>query len=136
MTWESLHGPLLFPLYHVARIAISLPGDTGIQDRSIHPGAPPRWSVFPGTAVRLAGPPQCPDGTSCHPAVYAERGSLENGRSSTFLQNHRQCQGHQTRSSFPNRHKAWLSNIKDIKWETPIFLSTPPLSFSMDLKQK
>lgn len=30
-------------------------------------------------------------------------------------------QAHQTRSSFPKRHKAWINNSKEIKWEKLIF---------------
>lgn len=91
--------------------------------------------VFPGTAVGLSGPPRCPDETLCHPAGFSERVSVEKARSSTFIQNHRQHQGHQTRSSFPTRRKAWLSNIKEIKRETLMFCPHLP-SFSVDLGGK
>lgn len=82
------------------------PRDSVIQDGGVNPRAPPCWSV--PSQAHLAGPPWHPSEMLCHPAVYSEKGSSQNGRRPTFLQNHRKCQSHQTKSSFPKNHKSWL----------------------------
>lgn len=103
-------------------------GDTVIQDGAVNPGVPPCWSG--SSQAHLSGPPRRPK-EMCHLAVYSKRGSPQNGRSPTFLQNHRQCQGHQTGSSFPKSLKSWLISIKEIRRENLFSVHTSPLSIRL-----